>query len=171
MFDFITENILIFVIVGGIIILIAIGYIVDKFIINKGSEENRSLENEKNIPKAANSDLNSNQENLNHEVQNNEVYIEDNKKPSENEFVQNFENEAIQTANNDINVQAKEEKNEQNLNKEFENLSTQSVKSTETLQNNVNTLNQEESASFDATDENIVVIEPLFSKEQENNSK
>ncbi len=45
MFDFIAENFLIFIFVGVTIILIAIGYIVDKFIINK--DKNIEAKNEK----------------------------------------------------------------------------------------------------------------------------
>ena len=48
MLDFIVENIWVIVIIGAVIILTAIGYIVDKFIINKDKNEKKEKENNEN---------------------------------------------------------------------------------------------------------------------------
>lgn len=49
MLDFIIEHIWIFVISGGVVILIAIGYIVDKFIIHKDNNVQKAKPNEEKV--------------------------------------------------------------------------------------------------------------------------
>ena len=183
MIDFITENFLIFIFAGVALILVAIGYIVDKFVINKNKTKNTVEEKKETIEETVepvNEVVETADNSLPSETLAPELLVEETKTEDfENVEVDNVSEQLMPVENNDYQTIVNEPLPEQvNSIVEEEPISEETIDEIQESDNHLEkesestVLLQENSTPIiDSQDEeDVVVTQPLFESENQDES-